>query len=244
MKGPDQSQSGSPRHEECGEADRAGRGQVQDVDAIAAHLPQQRVQPRHVHLHASIERHADAERRERQIVPAIDGYVRLGVDAGSNALGRVADRSAQARGHTVDVAEMVVREDGDVHETTSPSAVAALRGATGRRPQRWCATRAAAAWEARVSCVQNMKYEHAGRVSRSLQQAKRGTTKTCRRLGTSDVRGGTGTEEVNTWKLLERHEGRVAPPQRRSKTASRKLRVARERFPALMRRCHGRMRAV
>jgi len=104
----------------AGSAEESDVCQVDQVNAIAADRAQEGPQAREVHLHPAIERHVDAERGKREIVGTIHVEVRGGIDPQPDSVGGVPEDGIEAGCHAVDVAEIIVSEDGDVH-THAPS---------------------------------------------------------------------------------------------------------------------------
>ena len=115
VKAADHGQPQAPGREQRGEPDWAWRRQMDDVDAVRPRAGDELEEAREVHAHVPVEGDRHAKRAHREVVGCLDRQRGRRVDAQAEPFGHVPQRRRQRRRDAVDLVEVVVREDRDVH---------------------------------------------------------------------------------------------------------------------------------
>src|SRR5262249_30519792 len=102
-------------HPQGSQPQRSRRREVNDLDAVGLCMAEDLAKSREVPLHFTIERDADADRRQRKVVRQLDAGAVARVDAEIEVRWRMLEHSSKGRGHAVDLSEVVVSEDSDLH---------------------------------------------------------------------------------------------------------------------------------
>ena len=115
VKAADHRQPQAPGREHRGEPDRPWRRQMDDVNPVRPRAGHELEEPRDIHAHVPIERNRHAQRAHREVVGCLDRQRGRRVDPQPESLGHVPQRRRQRRRDAVDLVEVVVREDRNIH---------------------------------------------------------------------------------------------------------------------------------
>src|SRR5262245_7524382 len=115
-----------------GESDRTWSGEVNQIDPVGGRLLYEPAHRRKIHPHLAIEGDAESHTFHGDIAGQLETTMLARVDSRTDVSRGVVENGAQRGTNPVDLAEIVVRKDSDVHHAASTRRAAAAWTAAGR----------------------------------------------------------------------------------------------------------------